>query len=390
MTERLYDADAYRRVFSAAVCACTETAHGWEVVLDRTAFYPEGGGQPGDTGTLGGAAVLDTCFRGETLVHLCAAPLPVGATVEGQIDWPHRFELMQQHSGEHIVSGILCRMLSCDNVGFHLGAEVTVIDFSRPVPPDVLRAAEAEANTVIWENRPFRISCPTPEELAALPYRSKKALSGAVRIVACPGADICACCGTHVRAAGEIGLITLQNPKPFRGGTRMELLAGRRAFDHARAVAEQCAHISAQLSAPVLETAAAVERVLAARDAETYRAVGLENRLFSALSAPHSGAGDTLLLLSGACTPDALRRCCTTLSHTCGGRSAVFSPEADGCKYAVCVPETERGAFTRALNAALDGRGGGKGGFAQGSVSANSAAVRAYFSALGWRVGGDA
>ena len=152
MTEKLYYNDAYLRSFTAQVVSCAESKNGFEVVLDRTAFYPEGGGQPGDTGVLGGVNVTDTHERDGEIVHYCAAPLTVGAEVSGEIDWAHRFDLMQQHSGEHIVSGIICGTFGCDNVGFHLGAETVVIDFNHAVTPEELGEIERKANEVIWEN----------------------------------------------------------------------------------------------------------------------------------------------------------------------------------------------------------------------------------------------
>ena len=201
-TEKLYESDAYLRRFTATVLTCEPVNGGFAVTLDRSAFYPEGGGQPGDGGTLGGVRVTDTRIADGAVTHFCDGPLPVGAAVVGEIDWEARFDRMQQHSGEHIVSGLICAAAHCSNVGFHMGAETVVIDFDAPVTEAALEEIEEQANRVIWENRPFLVTYPTPEELETLEYRSKKALSGAVRIVECPGADRCACCGTHVRSAG--------------------------------------------------------------------------------------------------------------------------------------------------------------------------------------------
>ena len=193
MTEKLYYADAYLKKFTGTVVSCTEEKKGFAVALDRTAFYPEGGGQPGDTGALGGVRVLDTREREGEIVHLCASPLAPGAEVSGALDWARRFDLMQQHSGEHIVSGLICGKFGCDNVGFHLGGETVVIDFNAVLTAEELSDVEARANEVIWENRPFRAAYPDAEELRTLSYRSKKELDGPVRIVECPGADRCAC-----------------------------------------------------------------------------------------------------------------------------------------------------------------------------------------------------
>jgi len=378
-TEKLFEQDAYLREFDAAVLSCEPRKGGFAVTLDRTAFYPEGGGQPGDTGTLGGIRVTDTHVQDGRILHYTEAPLTPGAAVRGVIDWARRFDLMQQHSGEHIVSGILCGRFGCDNVGFHLGADTVVIDFNAPVTPEELAEAEAAANAVIWENRPFLVTYPTPEELQTIPYRSKKELTGQVRIVECPGADCCACCGTHVKSAGEIGLIRLLSLKPFREGVRIEMVAGSRAYAHVRAMCRQNSRISVLLSAKPGETAAAVER-MAAELAETkYRLTGLENQMFAEKAAGLAGAGNLLLFEEGL-SPDALRRCCEAVGTACGGRCAVFSGADGDWKYAIRVPAGDLRGFVKELNGALNGRGGGKPNFVQGSVAASRGEIEAFFA----------
>ena len=382
MTEKLFEADAYLRVFSATVRTCGAEKNGWRVTLDRTAFYPEGGGQPGDSGTLGGAAVRDTRADGEEIVHLCDAPLEPGQAVTGEIDWARRFDRMQQHSAEHIVSGLICAAKGCSNVGFHMGADTVVIDFDRTLTREELEEIEYAANRVIWENRPMLVSYPSPEELAALDYRSKKALSGTVRIVECPGADRCACCGTHVRSAGEIGLIRLVSVKPFRSGVRIELLAGERAYRWDCAMTAQNSRVSTLLSARPGETADAVERVQHALAEAQYRVVGLENRLFEMKARSLAGRGDALLF-EDAMAADALRRLCEAVSKRCAGRCAVFAGDDDaGYQYALYLPDGDLRAFTAGMNAALAGRGGGRDGFAQGRVSAKRAEIEAWFAGL--------
>ena len=232
-TEKLYDRDAFLKEFDAVVTDCRPgKGDTYLVTLDRTAFYPEGGGQPADHGDLGGAAVLDVQERDGLVLHTCDRPLTVGASVHGAIDWSRRFDHMQQHSGEHIVSGMLCAAFSCDNVGFHMGADVVTIDYNAPMTWEQVLEVEARANRYIWENHPFRAYYPAPEELAAIPYRSKKALEGPVRITEFPGADCCACCGTHVAASGQVGLVKFLSCQKLREGVRLELLCGGRAMDY--------------------------------------------------------------------------------------------------------------------------------------------------------------
>ncbi|MBR1497348.1 MAG: alanyl-tRNA editing protein [Oscillospiraceae bacterium] len=372
MAQRIYEGDAYSRAFDAYVTGCAPGKGGWLVTLDRTAFYPEGGGQPGDMGLLGSVRVLDTREKDGEVVHVCGAPLETGAHVHGEIDWARRFDHMQQHSGEHIVSGLICARFGCDNVGFHLGAKSVVIDFNYPIPPEALPGIERAANEAIWENRPFLVSHPGPEALAALEYRSKKELHGDVRIVECPGADRCACCGTHVKSAGELGLIKITDRKPFREGVRLEMLAGARAYDYVCMAAAQNHAVSVLASVPEGGTAGAVERLQAELASVKYRCVGLENRVFAQYAEQYAGKGDALLFLDGL-TPEALRRCCLAVAERCGGRCAVFSGEDGEFHYAVS------GYDAKALNAALHGRGGGKNGFAQGSAAAARAEIEAYF-----------
>jgi len=200
--------------------------------------------------------------------------------------------------------------------------------------------------------------------------------------VECPGADCCACCGTHVRSAGEIGLVRLVGMKPFRAGVRIELLAGRRAYDWTVAMTQQNSRVSVLLSARPGETAAAVERVQRELEETRYRLMGLENRLFAEKAAALEGSGD-VLLFEAAMAPDALRRCCEAVGTSAGGRCAVFAgDDGAGWKYALRLPGGDLKRFVSAMNAALHGRGGGKDGFAQGSVSAGRAEIEAWFKAL--------
>ena len=379
MTQKLYYENAYTKSFSARVLECREGKKGFEVILDRSAFYPEGGGQPGDSGYLGSAAVTDTHEKDGEIVHYCTAPLETGSTVEGSIDFARRFDHMQQHSGEHIVSGIICRRFGGDNVGFHMGAEMVTIDFNCAISPVEMAEVEREANRVIWENRPFNVMWPDAERLAALPYRSKKALSGDVRIVECPGADMCACCGTHVASAGEIGIIKLLSVHPFREGVRIEMLSGIRAYEYLCRVTEQNSAVSVLLSAKTDATAAAVERLQQELSAANYRLVGLENRVFADIAAAHAGEGDALIFEEGL-SADGVRRLADAVMGRCSGLVAVFSgDDGAGYKYALCRRDADLRDMVKKLNSALRGRGGGKPHFAQGSVQCSRAEIEGFF-----------
>lgn len=380
MTEKLYEQDASLVKFEAKVISCVKGKKGFDVVLDRTAFYPEGGGQPYDTGKLGDVKVLEVHNRDGAIVHTCNHPLEEGAAVTGVIDWDRRFDLMQQHSGEHIVSGLAHALWGSENVGFHLGAEVVTIDLSLPLTGEQIAQLEREANRYIWLDRPVDIAYPSPEELARIDYRSKKELTGQVRVVTFPGADCCACCGTHVRSAGQVGLVKLLTAQKFREGVRVELVCGGRALRYLNRVLEQNAQVSHLLSAKPFETGTAVGRLLEENAALKSRLMALEESRFAALAGQYAGAGDVILFEDGL-SPDGLRRLCGAVLHACAGRCACFSGgDGQGYKYAVGHQGGDLRAFVKELNQALSGRGGGKPDFVQGSVQASRGEIEAFFT----------
>lgn len=380
--EKLFELDPYLTHFTARVQSCVQGRKGWDVVLDQTAFYPEGGGQPYDLGTLGGASILEVHEREGHVVHTCDRPLEPGSQVEGDIDWSRRFDLMQHHSGEHIVSGIAHARYGCENVGFHMGSDVITIDLSVELTQEQIQELEEAANRYIWEDHPIQITFPSPQELEVLEYRSKKALTGRVRIVSFPGADTCACCGTHVSSSGQVGLVKLLSCQKFRSGVRIELVCGKRALDHLSRVWEQNHQISNLLSAKTGETAGAVARLLEENQALKGRLSDMEDARFAALAGQYRDAGDLLLFEEGL-SPDSLRRLAAAVLETCSGRCACFSgQDGSGYRYAIGQVGGDLRELTRALNQALSGRGGGKPGFVQGSVQADKAAIRNFFAAL--------
>ena len=378
MSEKLYYSDPFLQEFTATVLSCEQDKAGWKVVLDRTAFYPEGGGQPADTGILGDAKVIDVREKENIIVHTCDKALNVGETVTGRIDWARRFDHMQQHSGEHIVSGIICARYGCDNVGFHLGKDIVTIDFNHDISPEDLPAIEAQANAFIWSDTPIDIRFLEGDALRQAEYRSKKFIPGLVRLVAFPGADCCACCGTHVLRAGQVGLVKLLSCQKFREGVRMELLCGKRAFDYLSGTWEQNLAVSRALSAKPLQTHAAVERLKGELESVKLRAATLETADFARKGAEYAGKGD-VVLFEGDMSADSVRRLCDAVLDTCGGRCAVFAGEDGNFKYAVGIRDGDIRPLVKELNGALNGRGGGKPNFAQGSVAAKEADIQAFF-----------
>ena len=378
-TVRLYYQDAHLREFSARVVSCEREKERFAVVLDQTAFYPEGGGQPGDTGELDGVRVLDTHARGGEVVHFCDGPLETGSTVRGMIDWARRFDYMQQHSGEHIVSGIIHRRFGYENVGFHMGADMVTIDFSGLLTMEDVREIEREANEAVWENLPIVVSWVDGEEKAQAVYRSKKALEGVVRLVTIPATDVCACCGTHVSSTGEIGLIKIFTCQKFHDGVRLEMLCGRRAYSYVNSILEQNKRISALLSAKPQQTAQAAERLLGELAQVKYRAGALERLLIERAADELRGKGDSLLFME--LSADGLRQMADAGMRACGGVCAVFTgSDETGWRYAVGQAGGDLRAFSRRMNDALRGRGGGKPEFVQGSVQAGRAEIEAFWN----------
>ncbi len=378
-TVRLYYQDAHLREFSAQVVSCEPEKDHWAVVLDQTAFYPEGGGQPGDTGTLDSVRVLDTHARSEEIVHDCDAPLTPGSAVQGTIDWARRFDYMQQHSGEHIVSGIIHHRFGYENVGFHMGADMVTIDFSGMLTMDDVREIEREANEAVWANLPIVVSWVDGEEKANAVYRSKKPISGVLRLVSIPAVDVCACCGTHVSMTGEIGLVKIFTCQKFHDGVRLEMLCGRKAYGYVNSILEQNKRISGLLSAKPQQTAQAAERMLDELAQVKYRAGALELRLIAQAAEALAGKGDSLLFME--LSADGLRQMADAGMHACGGVCAVFtgSDEA-GWRYAIGHAGGDLRAFSKRMNDALRGRGGGKPEFVQGSVQASRAEIEAFWN----------
>ena len=373
MTDKLYETDSYAQTFTATVTACTPVAGGFAVVLDRTAFFPEGGGQPFDTGRLGNARVLAVHTDGEIITHTTDAPLPVGAAVEGVLDWDRRLDAMQQHTGEHILSGTLHRLYGAENVGFHIGSPYVRMDTSIPLTAEQLAEAEAQANAAVRADTPVRCYVPDLDTLAHTEYRSKKELEGPVRLVEA-GGDRCACCGTHLARTGEVGLIKIVSFQHYKGGMRLAVACGQRAYD---AVATGWADAEAagrKLSAPVGSLEAAVTRLQGGEAQLKQRLADLQNALATACAAAAKPGVPCTLWAAGA-DGDGLRRIALAVAAETGAVCCALAPGGQGLAYALAAaPAGDVRSLCKALNQAFDGRGGGKPAFCQGSLARGSEA----------------
>jgi len=364
MTIRLYDQDSMLLDFAATVTACREKKGQYVITLDQTAFFPEGGGQGADHGVLGGVNVIDCHEHGGEVEHTVDGPLEVGAVIEGHVDAVRRLDMMQQHSGEHIFSGLVCQLFGYDNVGFHIGSEAVTMDFNGLLTEADVRRVEQLANEIVWKNVPVNTLLPNKEELEAMHYRSKKALEGTVRIVNIPDADTCACCGTHVKQTGAVGQIKVMGWQKYKSGVRVSILCGRRALAAENLLLEQAKNASVALSCKTQELGGAVERVIAERDQLRYQNEQLGMRIFDMLAAQEE-AHDVRVVLCDALPASAVRKAAGKLAV--GARFAlVLAPREDGYNFAMSSETEDVRPATKALCQRFGGKGGGPKDMTQG------------------------
>lgn len=378
-TKRLYDENSYIREFDARVLSCEEGKNGYEVVLDESAFFPEGGGQPADQGFLNDVRVTDVRDKKDYVLHICSQSLKPGSLVHGRIDWERRFLHMQQHSGEHIFSGIVHRLHGYDNIGFHMGKDFVTVDFSGLLTEEEIAEAEKQANTVVLANERILAEYPCARELETLEYRSKKEIDGAVRIVTVPGADVCACCGTHVKRTGEIGPIKVTSSEHYKTGIRLTLEIGWRALEDYEEKHRNVKAISALLSVKPEETAAAVQKQQELMQELMLQNNGLKQRLFEMMVKEIPEGQEKTVIFEDGLNAVEIRKLADMLSERTG-LAAVFSgSDGEGYKYVVCSRQKDVAALGKDLNRELNGRGGGKNPMIQGSVQAEKAEIREFF-----------
>ena len=377
MTDRLYYNDSHRKEFEAEVLDCRPVKDKYEVVLDRTAFFPEGGGQYADTGYLDDVEVLDVKEREDVIFHTTAAPLEIGRMVAGRIDWEQRFDRMQQHTGEHMVSGLIHRRFGYDNVGFHLGSDYCTMDFNGPSPREALKEIEQEANRAVFQNLDIQISYPSKKELKELEYRSKIEIDGQVRIVTVPGYDVCACCAPHVKRTGEIGLIKLVGMAKYKGGERISMLCGRRALLDYEIKDENAKRISALLCAKEYEVADAVERMKEEQASLKGKLASLQQKLLSYQAAQIPVEGKVTAVFDPSLSGNAPRDLMNLLLGRGAVVCAVFTGTDDlGYRYVIGSGREDVRPLCRMLNEAFEGRGGGKPEMAQGSMKGSEEKIR--------------
>ncbi|MBQ9994328.1 MAG: hypothetical protein IJP17_06420 [Clostridia bacterium] len=381
MTIKLYDTDSHMRSFDATVLTCERDGERYAVILDRTAFFPEGGGQLADTGELGGAKVLDVQLRGESIVHYTDAPLEEGSAVCGCIDWAQRHRRMQNHSGEHIISGTINKLFGFNNVGFHMGTDDVTIDIDGELTREDLLRVEDIANRAIAENVPVTAVYPEADELAEIDYRCKFELTGDIRIVTIEGYDCCACCAPHVSRTGEIGMIKILDFMRYKGGVRIHILCGMDALDDYRRRYEHTAAISARLSAKQGEIVEAVAR-LENELSEQKQQINVLRSVIAGMMAQslHETQGN-MCAFGQMLDMDALRSVVNDALPRCGGVCAAFcGSDEEGYMYVIGSRNVALRAAAKEINATLRGKGGGRDEMIQGSVTASRREIEEYFA----------
>ncbi|MCH3962537.1 MAG: alanine--tRNA ligase-related protein [Solobacterium sp.] len=363
----LFYREPYTREFDAEVIGCTHVQDHYEIILNDTAFYPEGGGQPCDTGTLDQINITDVQRRNGVIVHCADVPLPLGKKVHGVLDWQRRFEHMQEHSGEHLVSGLIFHKYGFDNVGFHMG-ETIQVDFSGSLSFEEMRQIEVRANEVIWQNEPIEISYPSPEELQVLSYRSKKELHGRVRIVTIPDGDVCACCGTHTASTGEIGLIRILSAEKHKNGTRVQMLAGRRALQYDQAIFDQDHEISVLLSSEMKKTGAAVKELMQKLSDQRYQIGALQKELMTYQLQDYEADQPLAMIYEKDMDRETMRAMAIALVEKKNCRvAAVLCGSEDAYGYVLVSHTVDLKKYSRLLNESLHGAGGGTSDILQGN-----------------------
>ncbi|HJC74545.1 MAG TPA: hypothetical protein H9697_06315 [Candidatus Mediterraneibacter faecavium] len=377
MTEKLFYQDSHLAEFEAKVLSCMPVppdilpgrSGGYAAELDRTAFFPEGGGQYADTGVLGGVRVTDVQEKDGRILHLLERPLEPGSCVKGCIDWEERFMKMQQHSGEHIVSGLVHSTFGYDNVGFHLGSEDCTMDFNGELTKEQLVQIEQEANRAVWKNLEIQTLYPSKEELAGMEYRSKIEIEGQVRIIVVPGYDVCACCAPHVSHTGEIGLIKLTHVQRYKGGARVTMLCGGRALQDYETKQEQAGQISALLCAKENEIAEAVRHLRDEADSLKYELGEKEKKLIAAKAEMIPKDGGPVCVFTEDIAGDSMRLLMNLVLEAGHSVCAVFhGNDSDGYRYVIGSRTQNMRELVKGFNAAFDGRGGGKPEMVQGTA----------------------
>lgn len=381
MTVKLYDEDSYLSEFSAVVLSCEKTDEKYRILLDKTAFFPEEGGQCSDRGTLGGANVYHVELSGDEIYHYCDYPLKAGEEAVGKIDFSLRFRNMQNHSGEHIISGLAHKLFGYENVGFHLGEDRVTMDLNGPLSEEEADRLELLANRVVYKNMPVYARYPKKEELENMEYRAKSGIDGNIRIVTVGDIDSCACCAPHVKNTGEIGIIKILDVMKYKGGVRLTIACGMDALSDYSKKHKQNVKISTLLSAKQEETFEAVNKL-----SETIGNLNIKLSEKDKIIAEHtvnsiSFTDSNLCIFTDNNDMGFLRLVANDLKEKTSSFAAVLSGnDTDGYRYVIISAKKDISDFLNEANKALLGKGGGRGNMASGNFGATREEIMKFFS----------
>ena len=385
MTVKLYDKDAYLTNCKAKVLSCTSAEnHSFLVVLDQTVFFPEEGGQTPDKGTINGLEVIDVQIKDDVITHTVksdgeALTFREGDTVSCELNWDHRFSNMQQHTGEHIISGIVYKRFGYDNVGFHLSDSIVTMDYNGPLSAEDLSKIEEEANRYIFEGRVITTGYPSKEELDALNYRSKKELSGPIRIVEIKDVDICACCAPHVKNTTEVGLLKILDATTYKGGIRISILCGMRALYHYRECLNRCISISQLTSRPQEDIVSAVEQQKEVQGQLQQQIFSLQQTLLKKEADLVNPKEEDVLLFTENTDTNIIRYQINALTLSHPGYCAIFNKNEAGYNFIVGSKEKDCNELASILRDKFHAKCGGKSNMIQGSLYASSEDIKSIF-----------
>lgn len=379
-TQKLYETDAYICRFEAEILSCNKDVRGYKLILDKTAFFPNGGGQPSDIGNISGARISDVQIEADEIVHYSDKPFAEGEKVTCEIDFERRHGFMQNHTAEHIVSGLVFKEFGFDNIGFHLNESEVTFDFNGFFKPGQLNLLELEANRVVWCNLSVETFYPSPEELVNIPYRSKDGIDGKIRLVKIGNADICACCAPHVRSTGEIGLIKFLGTEKQHGGTRIFMKCGRYALEDYRKKESDIKLISESLSVRPEDVRSAFLSQLDRLESIRQETRQLKSMIIDC-KIKEFDTSKTAVVMEDADIRD-LQVLADGLHKTYGGVRIALSENRSGAAFVMCGEEPEIAVEFEELKAVFNIRGGGRDTIRQGSILAPFNEIKEYFNIL--------
>ncbi len=378
LTEKLYDNNSYLTEFEAEVLSCTMVDNFYKIILDKTAFFPEEGGQYSDHGNIGDSRVFDVQIENGEIVHYCT--LPLCGTVQGKIDFDRRFRNMQNHTGEHIISGLIHSLYGGENVGFHLGEDEVTCDYDIILTEEQLKTVELLANKAVYRNLAVTAEYPSQAALKATQYRSKKEINEKIRLVTIDTVDCCACCAPHVKVTAEVGIIKILSTMKLRGGVRLFIACGGDAYNDYVVKHNEIKSLSALLAAKPTECTENVERIIKSLKDSSYTINNLYGKIIDKEIAAINNQYADMVIFTTCTDQKLLRETVNKAKEKSSNICAAFSGnEKDGYNYILYSESCDIAALSKSINLVLNGRGGGKAPMLQGSVFCTKDDIKEFF-----------